>query len=425
MPSKPAAGEPRLGQVLKHLERLHPKKIDLSLGRIERLLKALGDPQNNLPPVIHVAGTNGKGSVVAILRAILEAAGLKVHAYTSPHLVSFRERIRIAGALIGEDDLIEVLNECERANGDAPVTFFEITTAAALLAFSRTRADVCLLEVGLGGRLDATNVIEHPLVTVITPVGLDHAEFLGTDLAGVATEKAGIAKQGAPLVVGAQKPEALAAIEKAATAQKAPVLLAGRDWNFEKAPAPALAGAHQVANAALAVAALSAQDRFDITADAVRAGLQNVSWPARFQSLDPASFPVSFPAGTEIRLDGGHNPLAAAALAEILAQQHDPARPVTVIAGVMKGKDVEGFLKPLAPFTGRLLAVPLKDKDACVPPEALCETANKLGLNAEPCGSLSAALEEISGDAESSRVLITGSLYLAGEVLRITGYRPA
>ncbi len=270
MPPSPASGETRLNQALSRLYRYHPKKIDLSLGRGETLLRKLGNPERNLPPVFHVAGTNGKGSVVAFLGAILKAAELKVHVYTSPHLVSFCERIRVAGNLIDQDELVDILERIETVNGDDPITFFEITTAAAFVAFAETPADVCLLEVGLGGRLDATNIIKKPLVSIITPIGLDHAAFLGDDLGSVAREKAGIAKTGVPLVSARQIPEVLEEIEKHTA-----VLLEGRDWRMNPGnPIPALIGDHQLQNAALAIAALSAQDTLAISPEAINTGLQ-------------------------------------------------------------------------------------------------------------------------------------------------------
>ncbi len=395
----------------------------------------MGNPERKLPPVIHVAGTNGKGSVVAALRAILEAAGLRVHVYTSPHLVSFRERIRLAGTLVEEDHLIEVLKRVETANKGEAITFFEVTTAAALLAFSENPADVCLLEVGLGGRLDATNVIDKPLVTIVTPVGLDHAVFLGDDLKSVAREKAGIAKAGVPLVVAAQQAGALAAIEDQAREVGAPLLVGGRDWGIDglefsgfgksmTLPRSSLAGEHQAHNAALAVAALFAQGAFKVTRQAIRRGVQRTSWPARFQKLRAADFPISFPKGTDIWLDGGHNPLAGRALAKLLPGVLDRGRPRFLIAGMMEGKDAEGFLTPLAPLFDFFYAVPVPGKDKCAAPEQLCRIAKGLGLGASEAGNVNAALEKISAEAKGTtpQILITGSLYLAGQVLRDIGY---
>ncbi|MCH8321697.1 MAG: bifunctional folylpolyglutamate synthase/dihydrofolate synthase [Proteobacteria bacterium] len=435
MPRTKPSGETRLDQALSRLYQFFPLKIDLSLGRLERLLKHLANPERKLPLIIHVAGTNGKGSVVAFLRAILEAAGLRVHVYTSPHLVSFRERIRIAGNLIGEDNLVDILGRVEAANNGQPITFFEVTTAAAFLAFSETPADVCLLEVGLGGRLDATNVIEKPLVTIITPVGLDHAVFLGDDLKSVAREKAGIAKAGVPLVAAAQQARALAVIENQARKVGAPLLLEGRNWRLDglefsgfgksiTLPRPALAGEHQAHNAALAVAALFAQSAFKVSGAAIRQGVRTTSWPARFQKLRTEDFSISFPKGTEIWLDGGHNPLAGRALAKLLPGVLDRERPRFLIAGMMESKDREGFLALLAPLFDFFTAVPVPGKDKGAAPEQLCRAARGLGFETTKAGNVNGALKKISARAKepAPQILITGSLYLAGQVLRDIGY---
>src|SRR5579884_169620 len=287
-------------RVLARLMRLHPKRIDLSLGRIERLLAALGNPQDRLPPVVHVAGTNGKGSVVAALRACLEADGRRVHAYTSPHLVRFHERIRLAGTLIAEEALVALLEECERANGETPITFFEITTAAALLAFARTPADVVLLEVGLGGRLDATNVVRRPAATAITPISLDHQAFLGDTIAAIAGEKAGILKRGAPAIVAPQPPEAACVIAERAAAVGAPLYRWEREWRAWPAnggmryegrhwrldlPPPSLFGPHQIVNAGTAIACLEHLTALPVSAAAIANGLRHIEWPARLQRL--------------------------------------------------------------------------------------------------------------------------------------------
>ena len=427
--------EPREQQLEKALEKLsrrHPKKIDLSLERIKVLLVRLGNPEQNLPPVIHVAGTNGKGSVVAFLRSIFEAAGLKAHVYTSPHLVSFRERIRLAGKLIEEDALINILEACERASGQNPVTFFEITTAAALLAFSRVEADVCLLEVGLGGRLDATNVIEKPLSTIITPVGLDHAEFLGVDLKGVAAEKAAIAKPSVPLLLAHQKPTAYETIERFAEDTGAILQAEGRDWavrkdsggfvftSFDKKlslPDLPLAGAHQAQNAGTAIACVLTQKNFVIPDEAILAGLKSASWPARFQRLDANAYPVP---GATIWLDGGHNPMAGRALARVLDTESDPDRPLYLVVGMLANKDAEGFLSPIAPFAKKLFAVPLRDSVSGLAPDALCGVAKKLGMESETAGNVAGALSKIKD--VNPQILITGSLYLAGSVLKDIGW---
>jgi len=398
----------RLGEALERLHKLHPLKIDLSLGRIERLLKALGNPERKLPPVIHVAGTNGKGSVVATLRAILEAAGLMVHVYTSPHLVSFRERIRLAGKLIEGDRLIEILKRVEAVNKGGVITFFEITTAAAFLAFSEQPADICLLEVGLGGRLDATNVIDAPLVSVITPIALDHADFLGADIEGVAREKAGIMKKGVPVVSSKQMPKAKKVLQQEAERIGAPLIFAKEAVSI---PALPLSGPHQIENAQTAVTALLVQKTFKIPEMAITEGLQNVEWPARYQELDPCVFGLS--RGCEVRLDGGHNPHAAKALAKMLVGN---PRPLILIVGMMGNKDIKGFLEPLAPHAEHLIAVPVSGEQNAAPPETIVAAAEGLGLKAKSVSSIEEAFSEICRE-RSVRVLIAGSLYLAGEVL--------
>ena len=331
---------PQSDIVLARLTRLHPKLIDLSLGRIEGLLAALGNPQDRLPPVIHVAGTNGKGSTVATLRACLEAGGWRVHAYTSPHLVRFHERIRLAGELIGEDRLILLLEECEGANRGAPITYFEITTAAALLAFARVPADFVLLETGLGGRLDATNVVKHPAATAITPISLDHQAFLGDTIAAIAGEKAGILKAGAPAVIGPQMPEAAAVFDARAAEIGAPLYRFGREWRcmadnggmrYEgphwrcDLPLPSLLGGHQIVNSGAAIACLEQLTAFPIAADTIAQGLRHIDWPARLQRLGRGPLSEALPEGWELWLDGGHNPGAGEVLAAAVSSWPDPS----------------------------------------------------------------------------------------------------
>ncbi len=402
-------------RVLARLMDLHPKKIDLSLGRMERLLARLGHPEQAIPPVIHVAGTNGKGSTVAYMRAILEASGLRVHVYTSPHLVRFAERIRLAGTLVSDDALTALLEDCEHANGPDPITFFEVTTAAALLGFARTPADVVLLEVGLGGRLDATNVINEPLVTAITPVSLDHQEFLGATLPLIATEKAGIAKAGRPLVIGAQDPDALTAILDQAGAVDAIPLVYGYDWQLDgqdyrdwrgtqTLPTPALNGPHQIENAALAVACLRAQDRFAISEEAIHQGLTKVVWPARLQDISAAAGRPS------VWLDGGHNPAGAATIAAALSV--DP-KPTTLILGMLANKDLDRYLALVAPHIHKLWAVPIPGETAH-DPATIRDCAASHNMSADMAPSWQHALANTDG---SDRVVICGSLYLAGQVL--------
>jgi dihydrofolate synthase/folylpolyglutamate synthase len=425
--------------VLKRLTALHPRTIDLSLGRIERLLAALGHPERALPPVIHVAGTNGKGSVVAYLRAMFEAAGLKAHVYTSPHLVRFHERIRIAGRLIGERTLADVLRTCEDANAGAPITFFEITTAAAFLAFSRVPADVTLLEVGLGGRLDATNVIARPAVTVITPVSLDHQHFLGDTLAGIAAEKAGILKPGVPAVVGRQHAVAARAIAKAARKARAPLIRYGRDFRIRRTddggfvlmeegkqstwPAPALPGEHQYANAALALVAARAFADPRLHPDALAWGVAGAEWPARLQRLGDGhrSRPLARH-GFEVWLDGGHNPHAGRALARTLGRWRDaePRRPVYLVCGMVRGKDPRGFLAPLARHATAVWTVPVPEEHAGIPAVELAGIARALGLPATAMGGIGQAFTAL-GRRRPGRVLVAGSLYLAGALLAAEG----
>ena len=396
-----------LDPVLARLTALHPKLIDLKLDRVQRLLERLGNPERRLPPVIHVAGTNGKGSTVAFMRAMLEAAGRRVHAYTSPHLVRFNERIVVAGEMLPDGELLTLLEECERANGGRPITFFEITTAAAFLAFSRAPADVLLLEVGLGGRLDTTNVVERPAITAITPVARDHTQFLGETLAEIAAEKAGIIKPGVPLALAPQEAEAKAVILAKAAEAGAPV---HDDWRVSEGvyhgrrltlalPQLSLAGAHQAGNAGLALACL---EGFGLPEEAMVHGLETAHWPARLQRLSQAP---------EIWLDGGHNPAAGQVLAEWLAGR---AERFDLVVGMLDTKDRDRFLAALAPHVGRTVTVPVPGSAASVPAEALAETACAAGMEAAAAPGVEAALERLGGVRP---VLIAGSLYLAGAVL--------
>jgi dihydrofolate synthase / folylpolyglutamate synthase len=419
--------------IVERLSRLHPKVIDLTLDRLLRLLDRLGCPQEKLPPVIHVAGTNGKGSTVAFLRAILEAAGYRAHVLTSPHLIHFCERIRLAGSLIEEAALVDLLEECEAANGDAPITFFEMATAAALLAFSRTPADFLLLEVGLGGRYDATNVVNRPAASVITPVSIDHKEFLGDTIAKIAGEKAGIIKSGCPVVVGPQTPEAMSVIKEEAAALGAPMTVAGKDWTVLPAegnsfryrsaradwslPPPSLVGRHQFWNAATALAALEATGCANIDRESAAQGVQSAQWPARLQRSAPDGglARLAAPAGP-VWIDGAHNPAAAEALAEEIARW--PQRPV-LIAGVLSNKDYHALVRILAPHVAALLAVPVPRSKSGLAPEALAEAAREAGLEADHFANLQAALRAIAARGAETPALVAGSLYLAGEALRL------
>lgn len=422
---------------LERLRRLHPQRIDLSLGRMHRLCAALGDPQRKLPPVVHVAGTNGKGSTVAVLRAIAEAAGLRVHVFTSPHLVRFAERIRLAGSLITDAHLAEVLERVERANAGEAITFFEITTAAAFQAFSEVEADLCLLEVGLGGSLDATNVLERPAVSVIAPVDHDHREFLGDTIAGIAGEKAGVIKRGAPVVVGRQSEDAFAVIEARALALGAPLLAMGVDFDawsergrlvvqtqerLLDLPAPALPGPHQVDNAGLAVVAALQLREARIDEAAIGRGVATAVWPARFQRLTAGPLgKMAQAAGADLWLDGGHNPHAALALARTVGDLASrDGRPVALICGLLANKDADGFFAAFTDLSPRILATPF-EADAASPPERLVAAARAAGLDAETAPGVAAALEIVlAGKGPPPHVVICGSLYLAGEVLAMS-----
>ena len=420
--------------VLARLTRLHPKLIDLSLGRIEGLLTALGNPQDRLPPVVHIAGTNGKGSTVAMLRACLEAGGWRVHAYISPHLVRFHERIRVAGRLIEEDRLVELLEECERANRGAPITYFEITTAAALLAFSRTPADFVLLETGLGGRLDATNVVRRPAATAITPISLDHQAFLGDTIAAIASEKAGILKPGSPGIIGRQPPEAAAVFDARAATLGVPLYRFGPEWrcaanNGEMRyegprwrfdlPLPSLPGVYQIGNAGIAIACLEQLPGLDIGLDAIASGLRQIEWPARMQRLARGPLVEMLASGWELWLDGGHNPGAGEVLAEIAANWHD--RPLYLIVGMLNTKDAAGFLAPLAAHAQALWAVTIPGEQNPLPADKIADAARSVGLTARESPSVESALAAIIADAGPARVLICGSLHLAGTVLAENG----
>ena len=419
--------------ILTRLLSLHPKIIDLSLDRMWRILERLGNPQAQLPPVIHVAGTNGKGSTVAYLRAIMEAAGLRVHCYTSPHLVKFHERIRVAGELISEPDLTVLLEECETANGGAPITFFEITTAAAFLAFSRTPADYLILEVGLGGRLDATNIVARPRACVITAIDYDHQQYLGVTLTLIAHEKAGILKRGVPAIVGVQPDEARAEIERVAERLSAPLAIANQDWqSFEQhgrlvfqdenglldLPLPHLQGRHQVDNAGNAIAAVRALGDPRIADAHIAQGLKSVTWPARMQRLGPGALWPHVPGDAELWLDGGHNPAAARALAQAFSDLNDRhSRPLVLVWGMLNTKDVASFIGAFAGIAHRAVAITIPDEENAVAAEALAQAARGKGLAAETAASLEDALKQASLTTPAPRILICGSLYLAGRVL--------
>jgi dihydrofolate synthase/folylpolyglutamate synthase len=425
--------------VLERLMTLHPTLIDLSLTRVWRLLEALGHPERQLPPVVHVAGTNGKGSVIAYLRAMLEAAGRRVHVYTSPHLVRFHERIRLAGELIGEGDLLQLLEECERANGGEPITFFEITTCAAFLAFSRTPADILLLETGLGGRLDATNVVARPLLTVLMPISFDHREHLGTTLAQIAGEKAGIMKRGAPAVIAPQPDEALSVFEARGRELAVPLRRHGREWTAERAgssllfrdetgerrlPLPGLQGVHQIDNAGAALACLTHLAGFAIDDGAITRGLAEVEWPARLQRLRRGPLVERLPAGWELWLDGAHNAAAGEALGETLAAWGKEAAPppVHIIFGTLRSRDPAEILQPLVPHIRSIRTVTIPGEHKTFTAEEAAAAAQSVGAPVAAAASVEDALADlIAGEPQPARVLICGSLYLAGTVLAENG----
>ena len=421
--------------ILDRLKILHPKAIDLSLDRVRRLMADLGDPQDRLPPAIVVGGTNGKGSTVAILRAILEAAGRRVHVYTSPHLVRFNERIRLAGAPIDEAALAVILEEVEATNANQPITFFEVTTAAAFLAFARTPADIVLLEVGMGGRLDATNIVPHPAATAIAPVSLDHTQYLGDSLAKIAGEKAGILKQGVIAAIGRQPPEAGEAIAARAAEIGAPLYRHGVEWSVTPTaggfryegkhrldlPPPALAGRHQFDNVGLALAVLDHLPALAIDEVSIRTGLARIDWPARLQRLTHGPLVAAPPAGWTIFLDGGHNDAAAEVLARWASDTRDD-RPLDIVIGMLTTKDPESFLRYLAPHARRARAVTVPNEPLSYAPETIVAAARASGVAAAPATSVEAAIVSLAAeDASPARVLICGSLYLAGAVLQENG----
>ena len=423
----------RSDAILMRLLELHPKIIDLSLDRMWRILDCLGNPQRKLPPVIHIAGTNGKGSTLAITRAIMEAAGLQVHCYTSPHLVKFHERIRVAGELISEVALSALLEECEQANGSEQITFFEITTAAAFLAFSRTPADYLILEVGLGGRLDATNVIDHPAVTVITSIGLDHQQYLGDTIEEIAREKAGILKHGTIGIVGAQSPNVRDEIEAVATKIGAPLKIANQDWQsftqygrmvFQDQdglldlPLPALQGPHQIDNAGNAIAAVRALKDGRITDAAVEAGMLNVSWPARMQRLVNGHLNELVPLDTELWLDGGHNGPAGVVLAQTLRDLNAKnPRPLIMIWGMLNTKHPGAFIANFKGVAESVIAIDIPGEINTIAADELGEIAKQNGIASDSATSLEKALEQVAVLHPAPRIVICGSLYLAGHVL--------
>ena len=422
--------------VLERLMALHPKVIDLTLERVERLLALLDHPERRLPPVVHIAGTNGKGSTLAYLRAMFEAAGQTVHVYTSPHLVRFHERIRLAGTLIDEDALVALLEECEEINGDTPITFFEVTTCAAILAFARNPADVLLLETGLGGRLDATNVVDEPALTVISAIAVDHVQYLGETIEQIAFEKAGILKPGRPAVMAPQPETAGSVVERRAKEIGAPLYRAGRDWSFSADeeglrfrgleaerlyPRPNLRGDHQAENAALALAAAERLEGFALDFEAKRAGLLSADWPGRLQRLERGPLAALLPDGCELWLDGAHNAAAGEALASVMAGWRD--RPLHLVYGMLQSKAAEDFLRAAAPQADRLHAVAIPGQVSSYSAAEAAAHAEAAGFAAQVHDSVEAAVATAAQalrQTDGGRVLICGSLYLVGSVLALS-----
>ena len=454
MPDHATSTDPAVQAQLDRLWALSPGADILGLERITALLARIGDPHLRLPPVLHVAGTNGKGSTCAFLRAAIEAAGYTAHVYSSPHLVRFNERIRLAGRLIDDDALAPLLAEVLDAGGDIGASFFEVTTAAAFLAFARTPADACIVEVGLGGRLDATNVIADPIVTGIAQLGVDHERFLGSDPEGIAAEKAGIAKPHVPLVTMRYPPKIEARIAGVARTAGAPVAAEGGHWFWAAdrdhvtyrdtagkiaTPLPRLAGPHQPGNLALAIAMLRHQRALTVPPDAYAAAAEQATWPARMQRLGNGPLTRLLPAGSEIWLDGGHNPAAGEAIVASLASLHPvetqstegrrrspnadrpdaeprPSPGWNIVLGMLSNKDPGGLLAPIAPLAERLIAVPVPNHEHHTPAD-LASIAKTLGLSAGTARTVPAALGRLAKGGAPARVLILGSLYLAGEVL--------
>ena len=425
-----------LETLLESLQRFHPRSIDLSLGRMRRLLAEVGHPERHLPPTVHVAGTNGKGSVIAFLRSVLEEAGYRIHVYTSPHLVHFNERIRISGRMINDAELEASLEICVRANQGKPITFFEMTTAAAFLSFARTPANLVLVETGLGGRLDATNLIPQPYLTVLTPISFDHQHYLGRRLVGIANEKAGILKLGRPAVVSAQPRPVLGAITRVARARAAPLWRQNYEWRlshrkfgtiFESLatrrllPIPSLFGNHQRKNAGLAVASLDRMPDFSVSSSDVRQGLIKAQWPGRLQRLAPGPLTRIVPPEVQVWVDGGHNAAAGEALADV-ARKCFGFHSLQLVVGMLKTKSLEEFLAPLIPFVERFWGITIAGESNSIPAAILANRARCLGLVAEPSPDLETAIKFAS--TSTSCVLICGSLYLAGQTLAANNETP-
>ncbi|WP_425416550.1 bifunctional folylpolyglutamate synthase/dihydrofolate synthase [Oricola indica] len=450
--SDPIAGNGAGGAAKREIERLetvHPQGFDLSLDRLHRLLDRLGNPQDKLPPVIHIAGTNGKGSCATMCRALLEADGKSVHVHTSPHLVRWHERFRMGrtdgpGQFVDDEVLADAIRRVAEVNGDEPTTVFEIMTVVMFVLFSEHPADAAIVEVGLGGRFDATNTISTPAVSVIMPIGLDHEAYLGDRIELIAMEKAGIMKPGVPVVIGAQDNDvAREVLIDTAERRGCPLAVYGQDFlAFEEhgrmvfqsqaglmdLPLPKLPGRHQIANAATALAAVATAG-FDIHFETAERALTDIKWPGRMQRLIEGPLPALLPGGSELWLDGGHNPHAAMMIAETLAGMQDRIeRPLFLITGMIDGKDARGYFRAFEGMARHVFTVPVHFNDAGLDPETLARSAEEAGLTAQPMKDVEEVLR-LLGEGWNRlepppRVLIGGSLYLAGEVLRDNGMPP-
>ncbi len=426
-------------KLINELMQIHPKGYDLSLGRISQLLEKLGDPQNKLPPIIHVAGTNGKGSTIAFCRAMLEADGKIVHVDTSPHLINYHERFRLGakggGKFVSDEVFAEALTRVAKANGGEPITVFEILTAVMFLLFSEHPADVALVEVGLGGRFDSTNVIKQPKVSIVTPISLDHESFLGDAVDKIAFEKAGIIKPSCQVVIAMQDDASRAVLEERAGQIGAPIAIGGQDYSCHEErgrlvyqdeyglldlPAPKLVGYHQIINAATAIAALR-YGGFDVSDRAIEAGVKNVSWPGRLQQLKSGALLKFAPEGSELWADGGHNPNAGEAISAFMGDlRNRDHRKLVLVFGMLSTKDPEGYIKEFVGLADKMYTVPITSSEAGVDPEVLAITARDAGLDAVAIGSVRAALNEINTgwkDDLPPRILFCGTLYLVGDVL--------
>ena len=414
--------------VLDRLLSLHPKIIDLTLDRVTRLLKKLNNPEDKISQVVHIAGTNGKGSTQAFLRAAIESSGESAHVYTSPHLTRFHERIRVAGSLISENVLADILNECELANNGKPITYFEITTCAAFLIFSRIKADYTLLEVGLGGRLDATNILKKPKLTIITPISMDHVQFLGSTIEQIANEKAGIIKEGIPCIVGHQSKDAIDVIKKRAIELKSKLKIYGEHWQvyaksdklifkdamgFLELPLPKLIGQHQIENAGTAIAAMR---ELSIPDEACKESMKNVYWPARMQRLESGPL-VKMANESEIWLDGGHNQAAGIAISNAL-EQLPKGRTNILICGMLKTKDLKAFLNPLFNSAKFLYGIRIQGEENSNSAETIVNQAREIGFSAFKIQKVSDAILQIIKAHPNSRIIICGSLFLAGKILQ-------